>query len=80
MAWETLAAAILVAASILFIGRYQISAIGAGWRGGTMQEVYRLDRWTSNVGICTENTTFDSSTRENVTRVECKAAQKTTVN
>lgn len=49
VAWEMLVAAVLVAASILFIGRYQISAaVGEGPFGKT-QAVYRLDRWTGKV-------------------------------
>ena len=67
IAWETLAAAILIAASILFIGRYQISGIGYGWSGtGSTQLVYRLDRWTGQINRCTEITMRDYSVQ-----VEC---------
>ncbi len=53
--WETLVAAILVAASILFIGRYQISAIGYLSPIGGAQVVYRLDRWTGKIDTCTQS-------------------------
>ncbi len=51
--WETLLAAVLVAASILFVCRYQISAVGIdpSPTGGTA--FYRLDRWTGDVVACT---------------------------
>lgn len=58
VSWEILAAATLIAISILFIGRYQISAIGFGYGGGASsadtdtQAVYRLDRWTGKVEYC----------------------------
>ena len=68
VAWETLAAAILVAACILFVGRYQISAIGALGPYGSMQKLYRLDRWTGKVDVCEE-----SQTKEGTTRIECPA-------
>ena len=55
VAWETLAAAILVAASILFIGRYQISTVGYQAPGPNMQTVYRLDRWTGKIDMCIGN-------------------------
>jgi len=42
--WETLVAAILVAASIAWIGRYQISAVGYAVPGFDKKVVYRLDR------------------------------------
>ena len=49
IAWETLAAGVLIAASITFVGRYQISAIGSRAQGSDLQSVYRLDRWTGKV-------------------------------
>jgi len=52
VAWETLAAAVLVAASILFVGRYQIS--GSDSRE-TYEHVFRLDRWTGKVDACVDN-------------------------
>jgi len=63
IAWETLAAAILIAAGILFIGRYQISAIS---EPGFGQLVYRLDRWTGQINRCTEIQMRDYSVQ-----VEC---------
>jgi|GEM_PF-1859250 len=58
ISWETLVAAVLIAASILFVGRYQISAIGSRGQGIDMQAVYRLDRWTGKVvDLCHEKTT-----------------------
>ena len=66
IAWETLAAAILIAASILFIGRYQISGIGWGGPGSSAQVVYRLDRWTGQINRCTEILMRDHSVQ-----VEC---------
>ncbi|MDE2267133.1 MAG: hypothetical protein KGL29_14620, partial [Alphaproteobacteria bacterium] len=55
LAWETLIVAVLVAASILFIGRYQISSIGYAVSGYSKQEVYRLDRWTGKIDVCAES-------------------------
>jgi|HubBroStandDraft_3_1064219.scaffolds.fasta_scaffold81840_2 hypothetical protein len=57
IAWETLLAGLLVAASILFIGRYEISAMGYGWHNedaadNTTEKVYRLDRWTGKIQEC----------------------------
>lgn len=49
IAWETLVAALLIAASIAFVGRYQISAMGAKDQISALQSVYRLDRWTGKV-------------------------------
>jgi len=40
-----LAGAVLIALSILFIGRWQISAFGD-------THVYRLDRWTGEIEYC----------------------------
>jgi len=70
IAWETLAAAVLVAASILFIGRYQISAIGYGetHNASDVEVVYRLDRWTGKIDLCPkDNSKADS------TQIECPA-------
>ncbi|HWC63476.1 MAG TPA: hypothetical protein VG501_07625 [Rhizomicrobium sp.] len=51
--------ALLIAASILFIERYQISAMGYGWSGGgeggsdtSEEKVFRLDRWTGEIEYC----------------------------
>jgi hypothetical protein len=68
IAWETLAAAILVAACILFIGRYQISSIGYGWENGGAEKIYRLDRWTGKIDECTE-----SQTKDGPNRIACAA-------
>ncbi len=58
-AWEVLLGAAVVAGSILFIGRYEISGIGYGYAtaygGTTMTAVYRLDRWTGKVEVCMES-------------------------
>ena len=57
--WEVLTGAALIAASILFIGRYQISAYGYGYMEGDKEQetetVYRLDRWTGNIVHCSLN-------------------------
>ena len=57
--WTVLAGAALIAASILFIGRWQISAIGYGYKDGdddtTKETVYRLDRWTGQIESCFPN-------------------------
>jgi hypothetical protein len=50
-----LVAAVLVAASILFIGRYQISSVGYAVPGYNKEVVYRLDRWTGKVDVCAAN-------------------------
>jgi len=62
MKWLTpiavLIGACLIAASILFIGRWQISAIGFGYKefgaspDNNTQGVYRLDRWTGSIDYC----------------------------
>jgi len=52
--WEVLLGAIIIAASILFIGRYTISAVGygAGSDNANTESVYRLDRWTGQLEDC----------------------------
>lgn len=55
VAWETLVAAVLVAGSISFVGRYQISAIGYAVPGFDTKAVFRLDRWTGKIDKCTES-------------------------
>jgi hypothetical protein len=45
--------AALIAASIGFIGRYQIAATGTD-----SKTVYRLDRWTGSVDVCPEEGVF----------------------
>jgi hypothetical protein len=62
MRWLTpisvLIGASLIAASILFIGRWQISAIGFGYKADEhytdtdTQGVYRIDRWTGSIAYC----------------------------
>ena len=55
-----LVGAMLISASILFVGRWEISAVGYGYRGGPdatdhdtdTEFVYRLDRWTGQVEEC----------------------------
>lgn len=51
-----LGAAAIIAASILFIGRWQISAVGLGYGydedGYSSETVYRLDRWTGEIDTC----------------------------
>jgi hypothetical protein len=71
IAWETLAATVLIAASILFIGRYQISAAGSGAQYGGTFVVYQLDRWTGKVDRCEENQTKEG------TIIECPANDPT---
>jgi len=39
-----IAAAIILAAAVMFVSRYQVSGVGT--------VVYRLDRWTGNVDVC----------------------------
>jgi len=73
--WEILVGAALIALSVLFIGRWQTSAIGFGYSGGEgtsdtdTQVVYRLDRWTGRVEYCLAN----SLTSEGTLGVECPA-------
>jgi hypothetical protein len=47
---------LLIATSILFVGRWQISAVGYGYGSGdtasSSEVVYRLDRWTGRVEYC----------------------------
>jgi hypothetical protein len=66
--WETLAAAVLVAASILFVCRYQISVAGVGTQNGGDTYVYRLDRWTGEVVECKKDINLG-----NGSRIECPA-------
>ena len=54
-----LAGALIIAGSILFIERYQITAMGYGWSGGgeggsdtSEEKVFRLDRWTGDIEYC----------------------------
>ena len=59
--WVVLAGAALIAGSILFIGRYEITAAGYGFSGGataadtTDETVFRLDRWTGEIRTCSVN-------------------------
>ena len=58
--WATpgavLFAGLLIAASILFVGRWQITADAYGYMDGDtasdVETVYRLDRWTGRVDRC----------------------------
>ena len=59
VALSLLLGASLVAGSILFIERYQISAIGYGFAGdgehgsdNQDEKVFRLDRWTGDIEYC----------------------------
>ena len=62
--WETLAGAVLIAASILIVGRWDISAIGYGYAAGggsqvsdtENETVYRLDRWSGRIDSCAPDT------------------------
>jgi len=51
-----LGGAALIAASILFIERWQISAVGYGSGSGdtasSEETIYRLDRWTGRIDLC----------------------------
>ena len=42
--WAVLAGAVLIAASVLLIGRYQIAA--------DKDTLYRMDRWTDELELC----------------------------
>ena len=51
--------ALLIAGSILFIGRWQITAMGYGYLGGgergsdtNEEKIFRLDRWTGDIEYC----------------------------
>lgn len=68
LAWETLVAAVLIAASILFIGRYQISTSGVEYASYMTVAVYRLDRWTGKVDMC-DRDTMDG----NISVIKCPA-------
>jgi hypothetical protein len=81
--WAVLAGAALIAASILFVGRFEISAVGYGsgpGEGATSQEaVYRLDRWTGQIAYCSldgyglsTDDLFKKMTTEGVRTVACK--------
>lgn len=48
--WEILAGAALVAASILWIGRWQVSGVP-----GDAIVAYRLDRWSGTIDYCVLN-------------------------
>ena len=56
--WAVIIGAVLIAASILFIGRWEITATAYGYNGGegngdtTSQTVYRLDRWSGRTEAC----------------------------
>lgn len=79
LAWETLVAAVLVAASILFIGRYQIAVAGFGSQMSSGTEILRLDRWTGKVVVCDHDTVWKGP--DEIPVVNCTAndpsAQKT---
>jgi hypothetical protein len=51
--------ALLIAGSILFIGRWQITAMGYGFAGGgergadtAEEKLFLLDRWTGDIEYC----------------------------
>lgn len=54
--WAVIVGAVIIAASILFIGRWQIAAVGYGSGEGdtstTTESIYRLDRWTGRISNC----------------------------
>ncbi len=71
---------LVVAASILFIDRYQISAIGYGYgyaNGGAAEDrnprdvdeevVFRLDRWTGRIDECL----VSGLTPERTVKIDC---------
>jgi hypothetical protein len=76
--WLTPAAiligAALIATSILFIGRWQISAIGYGYKGDDassdtdMNAVYRLDRWTGSIDYCVLGNSKEAPTAGDVVK------------
>lgn len=43
---------LLISASILFIGHYQISAYDGGMPNSSGATIFRLDRWTGRVDFC----------------------------
>jgi hypothetical protein len=55
ISWETLLAAVVIATSVLVVGRYQISSAGTGAQNGGTTYVYRLDRWTGTIVVCDQN-------------------------
>ncbi len=76
LAWETLLAAVLIAAAVLLVGRYQISAIGSGTNNGNANVVYRLDRWTGRIDRCTEDSRYEKATNDAFTWVKCPASDQ----
>ncbi len=60
--WATpiavLLSGLLIAGSIVFIERWEVAAIGYGFAGTDgaqdteTQAVYRLDRWTGHIDVC----------------------------
>lgn len=56
--WEVLVGAVIIASSILYIGRWEITAAGYGFSGGsstsdtTDETVFRLDRWSGEIDSC----------------------------
>lgn len=48
--WAALAGAVLIAASILFIGRWQITVSSGG--KDAADALYRLDRWSGKTEMC----------------------------
>jgi hypothetical protein len=54
--WEIILGAVIISASILFIDRYTVSAIGypSGSNGDATEGVFRLDRWTGELEYCAD--------------------------
>jgi hypothetical protein len=53
--WALLGGSFLIAASILFIGRYEIAPVGYGLaysERDSQETIYRLDRWTGHIDYC----------------------------
>jgi hypothetical protein len=48
--WAVLAGAMLIVASVLFIGRWEI-AVSSGGKDGS-DAIYRLDRWSGETAMC----------------------------
>ena len=70
-----LAGSLAIAASILFVGRWQIAAAAYGYSQSPASEdqdyeaVYRLNRWTGEVDYCDKVIAADRSSK-----IQCPAA------
>lgn len=62
--------AIIIAASVAFFGRYEISATSYGFKddpsNSTSEVVYRLDRWTGEIRECGVNMTDPDDLRRHI--------------